>query len=66
MRPFVGHQPSRILAPSALVGAALLLVTDIAARLIPSGIELRLGVLTSLIGLPFFFWLVLKMKRSAP
>jgi iron complex transport system permease protein len=66
VRPFVGHQPSRILAPSALVGAALLLATDIAARLIPSGIELRLGVLTSVIGLPFFFWLVMRMKRVSP
>ena len=66
VRPFIGHQPSRTLAPAALVGAALLLVTDIATRLIPSGIELRLGVLTSLIGLPFFFWLVIRMKRTTP
>jgi iron complex transport system permease protein len=66
VRPFVGHQPSRTLAPAALVGAALLLITDIATRLIPSGLELRLGVLTSLIGLPFFFWLVIKMKRTTP
>lgn len=66
VRPFVGHQPSRTLAPAALVGAGLLLITDIATRLIPSGIELRLGVLTSLIGLPFFFWLVIRMKRTTP
>jgi iron complex transport system permease protein len=66
VRPFVGHQPSRILAPSALVGAALLLVTDIATRLIPSGLELRLGVLNSVIGLPYFFWLVIRMTRTSP
>jgi iron complex transport system permease protein len=66
VRPFVGHQPSRILAPSALIGAALLLATDVATRLIPSGLELRLSVLTSVIGLPFFFWLVLRMKRNSP
>jgi iron complex transport system permease protein len=66
VRPFVGHQPSRTLAPAALVGAALLLITDVATRLIPSGLELRLGVLTSLSGLPFFFWLVIRMKRTTP
>ncbi len=66
VRPFVGHQPSRILWPSALVGAVMLLAADIATRLIHTGQEIRLGVLTSLVGLPFFFWLVLRLKRTAP
>jgi len=66
MRPFVGHQPSRILAPSALAGALLLLCADIAARLVHTGPELKLGVFTSLLGTPFFFWLVLRLKRTAP
>jgi len=66
MRPFVGHQPSRILLPSALAGALLLLCADIAARLVHTGPELKLGVFTSLLGTPFFFWLVLRLKRTAP
>lgn len=66
VRPFVGHQPSRILLPSALVGASLLLLSDVAIRLIPTATELRLGVITSLIGAPFFFWLVLRLRRTAP
>lgn len=66
VRPFVGYQPSRILLPSAMVGALLLLVTDIAIRVIPTASELRLGVLTSLIGTPFFFWLVLRLRRLSP
>lgn len=66
VRPFVGHQPSRTLFPSALLGAALLLVADIGARLIPTASEVRLGVLTSVLGLPFFFWLVMRLKRTAP
>lgn len=66
VRPFVGHQPSRILLPSALFGALLLLVTDIAIRVIPTSNELKLGVLTSLIGTPFFFWLVLHLRRLSP
>ena len=63
IRPFVGHQPSRILLPSALLGAALLLAADIGTRVIHTNTELRLGVITSLIGAPFFFWLVLRLPR---
>jgi iron complex transport system permease protein len=66
VRPFVGHQPSRVLFPSALFGAVLLLLADIATRIIPTANELKLGVLTSLIGTPFFFWLVLRLKRMSP
>lgn len=66
VRPFVGHQPSRVLLPSALFGAVLLLVADIATRLIPTPQEVKLGVLTSLAGAPFFFWLVLRLRRTSP
>ena len=65
-RPFVGHQPGRLLLPSAMGGALLLLVADIAARLIHLGPELKLGVFTSLVGTPFFFWLVVRLRRNAP
>ncbi len=66
VRPFVGHQPSRILAPSALGGALLLLLADIAVREIHLGPEIKLGVFTSLIGAPFFFWLVLRLPGKSP
>jgi iron complex transport system permease protein len=66
VRPFVGHQPSRTLLPSALLGAALLLAADIATRMINTESELRLGVVTSLIGAPFFFWLVVRLRKVAP
>jgi iron complex transport system permease protein len=66
VRPFVGHQPSRTLAPSALLGAALLICADIVTRLLTTQNELRLGVVTSLIGAPFFFWLVLRLRKTAP
>ena len=66
MRPLLGHQPSRILFPAALSGALLLLCADIATRLIHVGTELKLGVLTSLIGTPFFFWLVVRLRKTAP
>ena len=66
VRPLLGHQPSRILFPAALSGALLLLVADIATRLIHVGTDLKLGVLTSLIGTPFFFWLVVRLRKTAP
>ena len=66
VRGFVGHQPSRVLLPSALLGASLLLFADIATRLIYTNTELKVGVLTSLVGAPFFFALVLRLKRSGP
>lgn len=63
LRPLVGQQPRRLLPASALGGAILLLAADIAVRLLPTAGELMLGVLTALIGAPFFFWLVLKTRR---
>jgi iron complex transport system permease protein len=63
-RPFVGHMPSRLLVPSAIGGALLVVVADTTVRLVPSGPELMLGVFTSLIGVPFFLWLVFKLRRE--
>ena len=62
VRPFVGHDPSRVHVPAMLAGSALLLAADCASRLIPSTGEIRIGVLTSIIGVPFFIWLVLKQR----
>ena len=65
MRPFVGHQPSRLLITSALAGAVLVLAADIAIRLITVGPELKLGVVTALVGAPFFLMLVMRLRREA-
>jgi len=66
LRPFVGGQPSRLLLASAFGGASLLLAADIAIRLLTPGQDLKLGVLTALVGAPFFLWLVLKTRRTLP
>jgi iron complex transport system permease protein len=66
LRPLVGHRPSALLLPSALGGAALLTAADIAVRIISSDMELYLGVVTSLIGAPFFLYLVFRTAREAP
>lgn len=47
LRPLAGARPSRLLLPSALGGAALLLAADLFVRLPVSGAELQLGVVTS-------------------
>jgi iron complex transport system permease protein len=64
LRPLVGHRPGRLLAASALGGAALLLAADIAVRLIGRYGDVRLGVVTALIGAPFFIWLVIVRPRE--
>lgn len=64
IRPLVGQMPSRLLLPSALGGAALLAAADIAVRLISVGPELNLGIVTSLIGAPFFLYLILKTRKA--
>ena len=56
-RAFVGADPGRALVPSALIGAALLTAADVATRLIPATSEIRVGVLTALIGAPLFLWI---------
>ncbi|MGL4974017.1 MAG: FecCD family ABC transporter permease, partial [Bosea sp. (in: a-proteobacteria)] len=64
MRPFVRHDPARLLLPAALAGSALLLAADIAVRIIPATSDIKVGVLTSIIGVPFFLYLILRERRS--
>ncbi len=64
MRPLIGHDPTRLLIPSALTGAVLLLAADIAVRIIPSTSDIKVGVLTSIIGVPFFLYLIIRERRT--
>ncbi len=64
LRPLVGQHPRRLLFPSALGGALLLTLADIAARLLSGDQEIKLGVLTALIGAPFFLHLMIKLRRG--
>ena len=54
----------RLLPVSALGGAVLVLAADIAVRVVPTGNELKLGVLTALVGAPFFLYLVQRLRRE--
>lgn len=64
LRPLVGSRPSRLLPASALGGAAMLLAADVAARVVAPDRDLKLGVLTAIVGAPFFLWLVYRTRRS--
>ena len=66
IRPFVGYRPGRLLVPSMLGGAALMLAADIGVRLISTALELKVGVVTALIGAPFFLHLLAVLRRTRP
>jgi iron complex transport system permease protein len=64
MRPLIGYDPGRLMLPSALTGAALLLAADIGVRIIPSTTDIKVGVLTAMIGVPFFLYLIVRERRA--
>lgn len=64
VRPFTGHIPSKSLWPSMLAGAGLILAADFMVRILPTGTELKLGVITSLLGAPFLFGLLWSLRKK--
>lgn len=66
LRPLVGSRPSRLLPASALGGACVLMAADILVRIIAPDRDLKLGVLTAIVGAPFFLWLVYRTRRQMP
>ncbi len=64
LRPFVAARPGALLLPSAIAGAAVVLAGDIAARLIPTPVELKLGVAMAALGGPFFLAMLFNLRRK--
>jgi iron complex transport system permease protein len=64
VRGAVRHDPARILTPSALAGAILLVAADLVGRVIPTEVELKLGVITALFGAPLFALIAWRAARS--
>jgi iron complex transport system permease protein len=64
LRPFVAASPGRLLLPSLFGGAAFVLFADVLLRLLAPYGDLRLGVVSAVIGAPFFLWLVLSYRRE--
>lgn len=61
VRPFLRHDPARILLPSALLAGALLVGADLVARTLPFAQELKLGVAAALFGAPVFIWIAARI-----
>lgn len=62
-RMLVGTDHRWLLPFSAVAGAALLLAADVVGRVIaPSGEEIQVGIITAIIGAPFFIWIVRRQK----
>jgi iron complex transport system permease protein len=65
VRMLLGPGHRRLIPVSALGGATLLLYADLLARNLAPGAELPIGLLTSLVGGPFFFFLLWRQRRQA-
>ncbi len=64
LRPFVRHRPSALLGVAFLGGASLLLLADVMTRVLSPGPELKIGVITALVGAPFFLSLVFATRSD--
>ncbi|MDD9244489.1 Fe(3+) dicitrate ABC transporter permease subunit FecD [Enterobacter soli] len=62
VRSITGGRHRWLLPVSALAGALLLVVADLLARIIHPPLELPAGVLTAIIGAPWFVWLLVRMR----
>jgi iron complex transport system permease protein len=62
-RALVGPDFSRLMPTAAILGGGYLLMIDTLARTI-SPVEIPLGILTAVIGTPFFIWLLAGMQRT--
>ena len=61
-RRLTGGHPGRAILPAAAIGGLLLLAADLVVRTAPLGRTLPIGVVTALLGAPFFLWLVVHMR----
>jgi iron complex transport system permease protein len=61
-RRLTGGHPGRAIVPAAMIGGILLLAADLVVRTAPLGRTLPIGVVTALLGAPFFLWLVAHMR----
>ncbi len=65
MRLLVGPDHRVVLPGSALLGAGLLVATDLLARTIAVPAEVPIGIMTALVGGPFFLWLLLRDRTRS-
>ncbi|WP_229872460.1 FecCD family ABC transporter permease [Promicromonospora soli] len=64
-RALVGTDVRRVLALSAVLGPLLLVTADVVGRLVARPAEVQVGVVTALLGTPFFIWLTRRAKERS-
>jgi iron complex transport system permease protein len=64
LRLMAGPDHRIVLPGAALLGAALLVGTDLLARTIAVPAEVPIGIMTALVGGPFFLWLLLRDRKQ--
>ena len=65
IRMIIGPAHRGLILASAVGGGALLVLADLMTRTLVAGAELPIGMLTSLVGGPFFFWLLYRQRRRS-
>jgi iron complex transport system permease protein len=65
IRMIIGPAHRGLILASAVGGGALLVLADLMTRTLVAGAELPIGMLTSLVGGPFFFWLLDRQRRRS-
>ncbi len=64
LRPWVGARPGQLLWASAMGGAAMILASDILVRVVLPERDLKLGVVTALVGAPLFLHLIYRTRKD--
>jgi iron complex transport system permease protein len=64
LRRWVQHRPDQLLLPSALLGGLMVSIADTMVRLMPPGREIKLGVITALLGSPLLVWLIWRERKQ--
>ena len=64
LRLILGSNYTQLLPSSAILGALFLVITDTFARTIVAPAELPLGIITALVGAPFFLWLIYRTNNN--
>ncbi|EHM26556.1 iron-hydroxamate transporter permease subunit [Streptomyces sp. W007] len=63
-RALVGRSHVRVIPVSALLGALLVVVSDLVGRAIIAPAQIPVGLLTAVIGAPYFIWLLWRSRRE--
>lgn len=64
MRKILGNNHSYLLPATGLIGSLILIISDDVARVIMNGFSLPVGAITSLLGAPFFLYIIFRYERK--